>query len=147
MLFFSLSFDQSHPLPFPEPTPQKRERKKGNSPQEEAECGRSRRDAEAADDGEGDGAGEPEDGGDGVEGAGGLLVVQVGEVERRQGDVGEHQQRPDRVEDHEADARRRVGLERVRDCFFGGEVRGGWRSLLSVYLVWSNLYSIDAHIG
>lgn len=58
--------------------------------------------------GEGDGAGEPEDGGDDVEYEGGELVEDARHVDGGNADVGEDEQRPDRVEDHEVNDRRRV---------------------------------------
>ena len=77
-------------------------------PEEKAKGGRGAPDAAGGDDGERDGAGEPEDGGDAGEGEGDEAVEQRRGVGRRQGQVRQHQQRPDRVEDHEVHPRRRV---------------------------------------
>lgn len=51
--------------------------------------------------GKGDGAGEPEDHGDPFEGQRHDAVEEARIVERRKEEVGEQQQGPDRVEDHE----------------------------------------------
>ena len=69
-------------------------------------------------DGEGDEAGEPEEHGQGVEGEHGDGVGKGGEEARRQGQVDEDEEGPDRGEDHEA-------------VFRGGEAVGcDWRVLL-----------------
>jgi len=56
-------------------------------------------------DGERDGSGKPEDGGHGFEGERSKSVEDAGEVERGEADVGEHQEGPDAVEEHEVDGR------------------------------------------
>ena len=69
-------------------------------------------------DGEGDEAGEPEEHGQGVEGEHGDGVGKGGEEARRQGQVDEDQEGPDRGEDHEA-------------VFRGGQAEGcDWRVVL-----------------
>lgn len=54
--------------------------------------------------GQGDGPGEPEDHGDPLEGKRRQAVEDARVVEGRQADVGEHEERPDRVEEHEGHA-------------------------------------------
>jgi len=51
-----------------------------------------------------DGSGKPEDHGQGLENERGQAVENARVVQRCDTDVGEHQERPDRVEDHEVDA-------------------------------------------
>lgn len=61
----------------------------------------------ADEDGQGDGAGEPEDHGDNLEAQGSETVEDARHVEWCEADICEHEQGPDRVEQHEVDAVRR----------------------------------------
>ena len=89
-----------------------RARRRRNLPQEEAKGngslqGRAVRAVtvgSANGDGEGHGAGEPEKGSQGVKNEGSQLVEPARHVDGGDADVGQHQQRPDRVEEHEVDA-------------------------------------------
>lgn len=58
----------------------------------------------AEEDGEGDGAGEPKDDGYRKGAQGNHAVEEAGHEERRQAQIGQHEQRPDGVEQHEVQA-------------------------------------------